>query len=160
MRYLQHTVLLLTKDKIKCLEGRATMKRLRLRPAFVAMFILSGWIFALMPVGADSGAEVDPAKYDFGDVKLGASTSAIITISNTGMDRFFISEIGFEAGSSPDYSITSSALGEVLDPGELLKVEVTYTPSAIGNASALLRILWVDRESGLEQVSLLGRGVN
>ncbi len=136
------------------------MKRLRLRPAFVAMFILSGWIFALMPVEADPGAEVDPVKHDFGDVKLGASSSAIITISNTGMDRFFISEIGFETGSSPDFSITSSVLGEILDPGESLKVEVAYTPSAIGNASAVLRILWVDREAGLEHVSLLGRGVH
>lgn len=136
------------------------MKRLRLRPAFVAMFILLGWIFALMPVEADPGAEVDPVKHDFGDVKLGASSSTIITISNNGMDRFFISEIGFEAGSSPDFSITSSALGEVLDPGESLKVEVTYTPSAIGNVSAVLRILWVDREAGLEHVSLLGRGVH
>lgn len=136
------------------------MKRLRLRPAFVAMFILSGWIFAFMPVAADPGAEVDPVKHDFGDVKLGATSSAIITISNTGMDRFFISEIGFEAGSSPDFSITSSVLGEILDPGESLKVEVTYTPSSIGNASAVLRIFWVDREAGLEHVRLLGRGVH
>lgn len=136
------------------------MKRLRLRPAFVAMFILSGWIFALMPVAADPGAEVDPVKHDFGDVKLGATSSAIITISNTGMDRFFISEIRFETGSSPDFSVTSSVLGEILDPGESLKVEVTYTPSSIGNASAVLRIFWVDREAGLEHVRLLGRGVH
>jgi len=136
------------------------MERLRLSSAFVAMFILWGWMFAVMPIEADPGSEIDPVKYDFGDVKLDSSKSAIITISNTGMDRFFISEIRFETGSSPDFSITSSVLGEILDPGESLKVEVSYTPSAIGNVSAVLRILWVNREAGLEHVSLLGRGVH
>jgi hypothetical protein len=134
------------------------MKRQRLSSSFVAMFILSGWVVTLIPVGVNAEAEVDPVKHDFGDVKLGFSNSTIITIRNTGMDRFFISEIGFEAGSSSDFSITSSALGEVLDPDESLKVEVTYTPSKVGNVSAVLRIFWVDRESGLEHVSLAGGG--
>jgi hypothetical protein len=135
------------------------MKSLKLSSSFVAMFVLSGWIVTLIPAGANAEAEVDPLKHDFGDVKLGSSSSTIITISNTGMDRFFISEIGFEAGSSPDFSITSSAIGEVLDPGESLKVEVTYTPSTVGSVSAVLRIFWVDREAGLEHVSLVGGGM-
>lgn len=136
------------------------MKRLRLSSSFAAMFILSGWIVTAIPVGANPGAEVDPVKHDFGDVKLGSSSSTIITISNTEMNSFFISEIGFEVGSSPDFSITSSALGETVDPGESLKVKITYTPSTVGNVSAVLRILWVvDSEAGLEHVSLVGDGV-
>jgi len=152
-------VLYLTTYKIRNLESRAKMKRLRLSLSFVVMLILLGWIVALIPVGASPGAEVDPIKYDFGDVKLGSSNSTIITISNTGMELFFISEIGFEAGSSPDFSITSDPLGEVLELSESLKVLVTYTPSTIGNVSAVLRILWVDGEAGLEHVNLIGGGV-
>lgn len=153
-------VLYLTKYKIKHLERRAKMKRLRPISSLVAMFLFLAWIVALIPAGASPGAEVDRVKYDFGDVELGSSKSTIITISNTGIEEFFISDIGFQEGSSPDFSITSDPLGEVVEPDESLKVVVTYTPSAVGYVSAVMDIFWVEHLiGGLEHVSLGGAGV-
>ena len=116
------------------------------------------WLFMIPTAQAD--LEVTPTEYDCGEVELGSSNSTIITIMNTGYEIHIIDEVGFGPGSSPDFSITATpAPGAELMPGDDAEVEITYTPSNLGYASATLGIEWSNGGAGYEQVSLEGFGV-
>ena len=102
------------------------MKKLSL----IAMFgIVLVFLLGLSaPALADPGVEVDPTEHDFGDVELGSSSSTIIEITNVGWQPQFIDEVSLQAGSSPDFSITSAPPpGAEIASGESLEVEVTFT---------------------------------
>ena len=93
-------------------------------------------LFALAPVHAQ---DVDPTSHDFGDVTVGESVSTIVTLSNDGFDQIMINSITLSG--SGDFSQTSGILFPIsLPPGDFIYVEVTFTPSAVGEFSADLVI--------------------
>lgn len=134
------------------------MKRLSL--ISVAITILFLMVVLSTPPLAYADIEIAPLEYNFGEVELGTSSTAIITISNSGSGLYYIDAVNFQAGSSSDFSITSAPPpGTMLLSGDSVDVEVTYTPSALGYTSATMDIAWTNADSGTTHVSLWGFGV-
>lgn len=127
--------------------------------------LIGGLVFVLilsipLLVWPNPDIEVVPSEHDFGNVELGSSSSTIITVTNGGWGNLAIYKVSLQAGSSPDFSITSApAPGTVLSRGESAAVVVTYTPSALGYTSATMDIDWTNGLSGHTLVSLEGVGV-
>jgi hypothetical protein len=114
--------------------------------------------FTLTPV---ANIQVSPSEYDFGDVELGSSGTAIVTISNVGDANLTVSDIAFDTGSSSDFTITASPLlPVVLVPAGFVDVGLAFAPSALGYFEATLEILSDDPCEPLVQVSVGGVGVS
>ena len=107
--------------------------------------------------------QVSPEAYDFGDVELGSSSSAIITITNplggTYEDPLDLLDVSLLPGGSAAFAITDNPVGSIVVPGGWVDVGITFTPSAVGDASATLRITSDDPVFPLIEVSLGGTGV-
>jgi hypothetical protein len=92
-------------------------------------------------------------------VKVGTSTTQIVTISNIGNAGLTISGISLAPGSN-GFTITSApTVPFVLSPGATADVVVTFAPSAAGLFSGTLRIASNDPDEGLVEVALRGNGV-
>jgi len=105
---------------------------------------------------AEPDIDVSPLSHDFGDVELGTSRTVIVTISNVGNGDLTVSGIGLET----DFAITSapdSAI--VVEPSQTEYVEITYTPSALGYNSAVLKISSDDPDEPVVEVQLSAVGI-
>jgi len=98
--------------------------------------------------------------YDFGDVNVGEASTTFITISNVGIGPLIINDIGFQAGGG-DFAITAFPVlpATVTGPGGTIDVEITYSPSAVGPATATLEVTSNDSDEGVVEVVLAGAGV-
>ena len=112
--------------------------------------------------------EVTPESWDYGEVKVGTSESQIITIhscATSGLTVFYIGimEDAFEAyeitSSVPDvpFSLQGSAHPDFPE-GEILDVEITFTPPDVGVHEAYLYIRH-DANGGETRIDLYGVGV-
>jgi hypothetical protein len=134
------------------------MKKISFTLIFLLVMVILMGLSALAL--ADPGLDVDPPDYYFGEVEVGSFATVTITISNNWSDTLWISQVNLQAGSSPDFFITSAPVpGANLPPGYSVEVQVTYAPSALGYASATLRIDYTNGDSGTESVLLEGIGV-
>jgi len=118
-------------------------------------------IFILLltfPLAAGAQVDVDSSE-DFGDVELGASASAVITIQNVGFPPITIDSVELVLAGG-DFAITADPAGTVLGIGESADVVVTFSPSALGAASATLAIDWTNGEQGTAYVEFTGVGVS
>jgi hypothetical protein len=110
---------------------------------------------------ADSAAHiaVSPGEVNFGDVEVGGSRSAMVTISNAGLVDLTVSGLSLQSGA--DYAITSSpGLPLVLPIGGFADVTVTFTPLSTGaRPTDFLEIISNDPIDGLVSVPLDGVGV-
>ena len=103
--------------------------------------------------------QVTPMDVDFGDVDLGNSQSATVTIANVGDSDITISSIEIQQGGT-DFSITSPLFLPVFfSAGGSIQVEVTFTPSADGIALATLQIGSSDPDDPITDVILAGMGI-
>ena len=109
----------------------------------------------------DTPADIDvaPAAVNFGDVEVGTSQSAMVTISNVGTVDLTVSNISLRTGA--DYAITSApVLPAIIPVGGSEDVTVTFTPLATGPRPAdYLDIVSNDPVDGLVSVPLNGTGV-
>ena len=114
--------------------------------------LLSSGILVLLafPIIASAQLEVLPAAHDFGDVEVGSAATMLVTVTNLGG-----SEVVLDAAlsGSADFAITSSVPGTI-SPDEYVYIQVTFTPSAVGNVVADLII------NGSNASSLAGVGVS
>ena len=114
----------------------------------------------LTDAAPEPNISVSPSNYDFGEMNLGSSSATIVTISNVGDADLNITDIHFQDGSSPDFSITPPpTMPATLAPGGTTDVEIIFTPSVPGDVSAILEIESDDPDNSLVQVSLTGTGV-
>lgn len=103
--------------------------------------------------------EVAPDLIDFGSVEVGSSTTARVTISNTGITPLGLSGISL-ASSGGGFSVASAPpLPTSLFPGATVDVGLVFAPSAIGSFSNALFITSDDPQESLVQVDLVGAGV-
>ncbi|MCJ7580765.1 MAG: choice-of-anchor D domain-containing protein [Candidatus Aminicenantes bacterium] len=108
---------------------------------------------------ADQNISVSPTEYDFGPVELGSSSQFMLDIINTGEIDLVIESIGIQAGGSSDFSIGDlPSFPYALSATEVLSVEITYNPSALGASSAVLAIVNNDPDESLVEVNLDGTG--
>lgn len=97
--------------------------------------ILNLSIFALASNG-HSAWTVSPSSINFGDVPVGTSKTVVLTITNTGAVQSMVMSV---TSSIPE--VTTNFVGEVpLNPGEIMTLMVTFTPTARGNYSGELVI--------------------
>ena len=130
---------------------------------------LSGGIYSFptglafpVPIPTKPDISVSPSSlfYDFGDVELGSTSTVLISISNEGDADLTLTNIGFQAGSSNEFSITSSpSLPVILVQGANSEVEISYNPLTDGFSSATLDIGSNDPDEPLVKVDLTGKRV-
>lgn len=109
---------------------------------------------------ARSDIEVSPIVLDLGDVDVGLSAAQVVTVTNLGGADLVVTDIGFEGGVGSDFSISAApALLATLLLDETADVEITFAPTALGAASAILQITSNDPDQGLVEVMLSGTGV-
>ncbi len=102
---------------------------------------------------------VSPIRHLFGEVLLGVSSTAIVTIENVGDADLTVSGIELWEFSDPDYVITSEhVLPTVLPPVASVDVEITFTPLTAGELIGTLDITSDDPDEPLVQVQLSGTG--
>jgi len=109
-----------------------------------------------VPEPTEPNIVVSPLSHDFGDVELGTSSTLVVTISNVGNSDLTVSGIALET----DFAITSApAPAIVVEPTETKDVEITYTPSALGYNSAVLKITSDDPDEPIVEVQLSAVGI-
>jgi hypothetical protein len=135
------------------------MKKLSLAAICVLVLVFVTGLSAT--VQAQEIIEVVPLDHDFGDVQVGSSSTAIITISN--VDGRDLEIYSVTLSGSPDFSITmypDMYPDKVVGSGMSTAVEITFEPSATGYVTAVLDIKSNDMLSPIVSVSLAGMGVS
>jgi len=95
---------------------------------------------------------------NFGAVKLGESKKQVLTIYNDGTSPLTISELIYLHPSHKNIFTFQSWSGEIA-PMSSKSIEITYTPTQVGNQEASIYIR-SDKTSGAFQQSLIGKGIN
>ena len=123
---------------------------------------------ALLLLPAAAAADpvlVVPDAHDFGEVEVGSTAGTDITLRNTGGLPLIISAIEFRAGSSADFTLLTLPAPPYFvpplngGPHYWLDLEIAYTPSAEGDATAVLEVASNDPATPVESVNLSGTGV-
>ena len=104
--------------------------------------------------GIAPSAAVSPGSLAFGDVALGATSTALtVTLSNGGTAPLHVS--GFTLGGSAAFSVTPSSQAVTLPPGASQDWSVRYTPAADAQETATLTF---QTDAGSPAVSVSGHG--
>ena len=115
------------------------------------------------PLTAGADLELAPLGHDFGDVKVGSSSTTIITITSPidNTEPYYIDDVALTAGGDLGFSITLEPpqYAQLL-PGQSADVEVTFTPGALGYVEATLTVVWSNGSPGSAGVDLGGVGVD
>ncbi len=108
----------------------------------------------------DCGPEIDvsPLSQNFDEVAVGDSSALPVAISNVGPCVLDVSSITLAPEMSADFSITDPA-SVMIAPGESHAVSVNFTPSTVGAAVGVLRVVSDDEDEPTIDVSLSGTGV-
>ena len=97
---------------------------------------------------------VSDESFDFGTLFVGASATAVLTVTNDGTDLLTVSDI---ASDNDDYPVDITSFD--LNPGESQEVEIQFTPSVEGDRSATLTITSNDVDEGTVDIALAGSGL-
>jgi len=131
-----------------------------MKQSHVVFVMLLALLLAVPSVHAEGDIEVVPFDYDFGDVNIGSSIATLVKINNVGDSALTVNAIGFQAGSSTDFAITSTMLlPRTISAGWYFEVEITFAPSAAGLSSATIEITSEDPDEPLVVVALSGTGI-
>jgi hypothetical protein len=91
-------------------------------------------------IGGQSTQVASGGSVNFTPVAVGASSSLRFLISNTGTAATTVNSIGMAAPSTVFTLGTLPALPATIEPGGSLGLDITFAPSALGTATATLRI--------------------
>jgi hypothetical protein len=104
---------------------------------------------------SQSKIEVSPTSFNFGEIELGKSKGLTVHISNTGCGPLTIS-----TGIKTDFALTTlSPSSTAIQPGETLNMEMAYSPTVLGNNSAVLQINSSDASNPVIEIPLSAKGV-
>ncbi|MGD9714726.1 MAG: choice-of-anchor D domain-containing protein, partial [Thermomicrobiales bacterium] len=114
---------------------------------------------ALSGSGTTVGIGIAPSSVNFGNQQLNVSSPASeVVISNPGSAALVISSLTITGAHAADYAATALSLPITVPPGESTRVNLVFTPKALGVRSAILAIS--DNASGSpHSVPLAGTGV-
>lgn len=100
---------------------------------------------------------VTPTVVDFGEVNTGSTSPAqAVTIQNLGDVSLSISNITLSGADAGRFAISSNNCGASISAGGSCTVQLTFTPTAMGNRSAFLVITSNDSDESTVNVVLTG----
>lgn len=135
------------------------MNKKLLISVFTLILVFVLWLSAPAPAYADR-LQVLPTDWDFGDVEVGTTVTIMISMKNINGSDVNVDRVEFQAGGSGDFSMMNPpAVPVILAPGDMIEVEVAFTPSAVGYVSAVLEVESSDSIEPLQTVFLGGVGV-
>lgn len=103
-----------------------------------------------------SEIEVSPMSHNFGEVELGQPRTFTVSISNKGCGPLTLSGVGLKT----DFAITSSPSSlATIQPNEDVNLDITYTPTILGDNSAVLQISSNDADKPVVEVQLSATGI-
>ncbi|HVI09343.1 MAG TPA: alkaline phosphatase family protein [Candidatus Binatia bacterium] len=112
--------------------------------------------------GMGTSVTVNPAKVNFGQIKMGASSSPkTVTITNNGAAALGITDIDIQDGAFhnyPDYSQTNTC-GSSLAAGASCKFTITFSPVTSGNRNGSLLVLDTDPTTSPITATINGTGI-
>ena len=103
---------------------------------------------------------IAPLTLDFGAVSPGSSVVARTRVTNTGAGSCAVNVVGLTAGGSPAFSLVSGPSSNVLNPAEVLFVDVRFAPATTGVVNATLELQTSDGARPSPTVALTGNGVS
>lgn len=112
----------------------------------------------LTGLGVRSNISVDMTSYDFGEVAVGTNESVSFTISNLGTGNLMIFGSEIQGNDIDQFLITGGAGGATITPGNSRLVTVRFTPTTLGDKSAVLRIESDDPNGSPLDIPLTGGG--
>ncbi|MDP7112580.1 MAG: choice-of-anchor D domain-containing protein [Myxococcota bacterium] len=98
-----------------------------------------------------------PSSLDYGSLPGGASATDTLTITNIGLSNLVLSAADLDGESSADFAPLGDPAPITLPPGQVIQLEVAYTPSDEGEDSGWLLIESDDPINPLVEVPLSGR---
>jgi hypothetical protein len=117
--------------------------------------ILSLIFIAVFTTGLIQPGLLEAADYDFGEVEIGSTKTAPVSITNTGPGPVKIT-LEFDNTACTDYSVVS-APELYIDPLDTKTIEVGFTPLKIGSCSNTLTVAGSSISPSL--VTLTGTGI-
>ena len=106
------------------------------KPGSIQTVTLSG---TGSPAGTNPGARLSPTSLTFDKCAHGSSTTQKVTLSSTGTTNLNISKIGITGIYARDFTETNNCPA-TLAPGATCTIYVTFTPNALGTATATLTV--------------------
>ena len=101
---------------------------------------------------------VSPSSKNYGNVRVGSSSSQSFTVSNEGNGTLNVGGTSLTGTNSDQFSITSGGGSFSLAPGGSRTVAVAFNPTNTGAKSANLRFSSDDPDEGTKDVALSGTG--
>jgi len=136
----------------------------------------SGHLYGTTPAGGGTGcngsgcgvafeisrepfAKLSPASLAFGNGTVGITSSPqVVTLTNIGNLPFTITSIQINGANSPDFAQTNNCPAS-LAANSNCTINVTFTPTALGNDSASLTVT-DSAQGGMQTVPLTGTGAS
>lgn len=102
-------------------------------------------------------AVLSPTSGSFGGVTVGStSASKAFTLASTGDGDLTITSISIFGANAASFLIASNTCGSTLSPSHSCEIDVTFSPTATGNASATLSVI---DNAGMQTAALDGAGI-
>src|SRR5438132_5316942 len=99
-----------------------------------------------------------PVPLDAGGVAIGDSTSASLTVNNTGNDDLDVSHLGLGGPNASDYALDWNNCGGPVVPGDSCVIAIDFTPTAPGTRAATLSLTDEAADSP-QAIALTGEGL-
>ncbi len=113
---------------------------------------------SLTGVGASPGISVVPSAVNFGNQVVGqTSAPTVIEITNTGSGDLVISSVTMGGANSSEFRTDPVTLPLTISPGAKSRLNVTFTPAAVGSRWASLT-LQHNASGGVQVIPLVGSG--
>ncbi len=127
------------------------------RPRFIpiALFLLTLCGCGEIKMNGASGLLVTPGTISFGEVAIGKTLTANVTVLNRSLGAVELSDV---TSSASAFSPVAVKLPATIPSGATYTVTVKFTPQAAGSTNAQLRLITNQSESGDTAIDLNGSG--
>ncbi len=125
--------------------------------AVTANFYLTvklGWLESAAKI------EIDQTDVDFGQVDIGDTQSAFVTVFNTGNANMTLQSVSILQDDNVQFGfVPLQQLPVTIEPETAIEIEVLFSPVAEGTAEAVLQIASDDPDQAVVEVNLIGEGM-
>lgn len=102
---------------------------------------------------------VQPADYDFGEVRQGSVASKSFVISNNGSADLLVNNVSLAGANLDQFALLSGRTSFTLMPGESEKLDIRFRPTSEGVKTASLQVASNDPDTPLAEIGLTGTGL-